>query len=588
MKNRKKALSVLLLAIVLILAACSDSAGDENSNQEKNEPVGDPQEGGTVTGALNTAPGGQFNPIFAVDLYEETILEFTHESLVKQNESLEFIPSLAKEWEMNEDQTQVTFHLEEGVTWHDGEEFTADDVVFTYQTMSDPDYISAGGFRTLYVEPLLGYEAYNSGETDEFQGVVADDEYTVTFHFAEPEITPLYMASYPIIPQHVFENIAVSDMPGSPESLEAGSIIGTGPFKFANISDREQYTLERHEAYWQGKPYLDQVVWRIVESSVMIGLLENGDIDFTARPNGIPPADFDTVSTYNHMELVEQTDFSYQVLGFKMNHRTADDVNDQVINPDNWIENEKLADQNIRQAIAYAINREGFVQGLLYGKGDVINSPIAQQHWASDESATADYSYDPGKAMEMLDEAGYVDQDGDGLRETPNGDEWVLNLKYPTGNQLRERSAPLIAQQLEEVGIGVDLKQPKEMTAFLNEMDQDNDDTDLYLIGWGLETADPDPTELWSIHSPWNYSRWNNEESEALITAARTAPDALDQAYRKEVYAEWQRVYSEDLPALLLYVEPALWTYNSRINGVEVLPHTLLDNSHLWWVNNAQ
>ena len=91
---------------------------------------------------------------------------------------------------MNEDQTEITFSLEEGVKWHDGVEFTADDVVFTYQTMADPDYVAAGGVRTSYVEPLLGYEAYVNGETDVFQGVVADSEYQVTFKFKETAVMP--------------------------------------------------------------------------------------------------------------------------------------------------------------------------------------------------------------------------------------------------------------------------------------------------------------------------------------------------------------------------------------------------------------
>src|SRR5699024_11730220 len=117
-----------------------------------------------------------FNAIFYEESYEANILEFTHEPLVTQNEDLEFIPKLAKEWEVNDDQTEITLFLEEDVTWRDGEPFTAEDVVFTYQAMSDPDYVSAGGVCSAYVQPLLVYEDYVSGERGEFNAVVASSE----------------------------------------------------------------------------------------------------------------------------------------------------------------------------------------------------------------------------------------------------------------------------------------------------------------------------------------------------------------------------------------------------------------------------
>src|SRR5699024_11041789 len=117
------------------------------------------------------------------------------------------------------------------------------------------------GIRTAFVMPLLGYDAYEGGETEEFVGVVAEDDYTVTFKFENPNVNPLYTASFPIIPKHMFEDIPVSEMPSAPESLQPGSVIGTGPFKFSDMVEREQYVLERFDDYWQGAPYLDKIVW---------------------------------------------------------------------------------------------------------------------------------------------------------------------------------------------------------------------------------------------------------------------------------------------------------------------------------------
>ncbi|UJL47206.1 peptide-binding protein [Virgibacillus sp. NKC19-16] len=605
LKRKWLLLFIFLLTLGILLAACnSDTSGgdmeeegeaeatedtetEEPTEEEEGEEeaTGEPQMGGTLTGAMDTAPEGLFNPIFYTEAYEANILDFTHESLLSQNESLEFEPELATDWEINEDQTEITLTLEEGVTWHDGEDFTADDVVYTYSAMASPGYVEAGGVRTEYVVRLLGYEEFNNGDTEEFEGVVAEDDHTVTFKFAEPNVTIEKDVSFDIIPEHIFGDVPIEEIPEHPATLNAGEVIGTGPFQFTEMLDREQYVLEKHADYWKGEPYLDQIVWRVVEQSVMLGLLENGEIDFIGDPTGVPPADYETVADVDHIELIEQTDFGYQLLGFKMNHRTDADVESGTIDPDNWESNEDMSEQLVRQAIAYAVDRQAIVDNLLYGHGSVINAPIAQQFWAYDEEAATPYEYDPEQANALLDEAGYVDTNDDGMRETPDGEEWVVNLNYPTGNQLREDAAPILAQFLEEVGITIDLRQPKEMTAYQEELTDDNTDWDLYMIGWSLGSGDPDPSALWGADAAYNFSRWNNDESEQLLQEAMQPPEAFEQDYRAEKYSEWQSVFSEDLPALLLFAQNSIYGYNERLNGVNPMPYSFNNDPELWWVS---
>ncbi|SFB14175.1 peptide/nickel transport system substrate-binding protein [Lentibacillus halodurans] len=598
MKMRKNWFILLIIgfAFGLLLAACSsDSASEEDpaegsdSGEEEpaeEEPASDePQMGGTLTGAMDTAPAGVFNPIFYEEAYEANILDFTHESLLSQNDSLEFEPNLASDWEINDDQTEITLTLEEGVTWHDGEPFTADDVVFTYKAMSSPGYVEAGGIRTEYVVRLLGYEEFNSGETDEFEGVVAEDDHTVTFKFAEPNVTILKDVNFPIIPEHIFGDVPIDEMAEHPATLNAGEVIGTGPFKFTEMLEREQYVLEKNDDYWKSEPYLDQIVWRIVDQSVMLGLLENGEIDFIADPTGVPAPDFDTVDALDHVEIIEQTDFGYQLMGFIMNHRPDEQVESGELNPDEWIPNEDMSNQQVRQAMAYAIDRQAIVDNLLYGHGSIINAPIAQQFWAYDENAATQYKYDPEQAGALLDEAGYEDTNDDGYRETPDGEEWVVNLNYPTGNQLREDSAPIIADFLEQAGIQIDLRQPKEMTAYQEDLTNNNEDWDLYLLGWSLGSGDPDPSALWKSEAAYNFSRWNNPDSDQLMQEAMQAPEAFEQEYRTEKYSEWQTLFSEDLPALLLYAQNKIYAFNERLNGVDPMPYSFNNDPELWWVS---
>ncbi|WP_309545302.1 ABC transporter substrate-binding protein [Virgibacillus dokdonensis] len=582
-------LFVLMLFFGFVLVACngddtSEKEGNESQAKDDDEASGEPQKGGTLTGAMDTAPAGVFNPIFYEESYEANILDFTHESLVGQTKELEFEAELAKEWEINEDQTEITLQLEEGVKWHDGEEFTADDVVYTYKAIASPGYIEAGGVRTEYVVRLLGYEAFNSGETDEFEGVVAEDDYTVTFKFAEPNVTILKDVSFAIIPEHIFADVPIAEIPEHAATLNAGEVIGTGPFKFTEMLEREQYVLEKNADYWKSEPYLDQIVWRVVDQSVMLGLLESEEIDFIADPSGVPAPDFETVDALEHIEIMEQPDFGYQLMGFKVNHRTDADVEAGAIEPDNWVPNEDMGELKVRQAMAHAIDRNALVDNLLYGHGSVINAPIAQQFWAYDEEATTNFEFDPEKAKSLLDEAGYEDTNDDGFRETPDGEEWVVNLNYPTGNKLREDSAPIIEQFLEDVGINIDLRQPKEMTAYVEELTNDNSDWDLFLLGWSLASADPDPSGLWGADAAYNYQRWNNEQSETLLEEAMQAPEAFEQDYRAKKYSEWQAVFSEDLPAILLYAQNKIYAFNERLNGVNPMPYSFINEPENWWL----
>ncbi|WP_409299879.1 peptide-binding protein [Peribacillus sp. SCS-155] len=588
MKLKKSWLVLLSFVLMLgILAACSGGGSEESSSESEGggnseEASGEPQKGGTVTGAMDSAPAGIFNPIFYGDAYESNIINFVYEGLVTQDKDLKFIPKLAKEWKLNDDQTEITFTLQDNVKWHDGQPFTANDVVFTYKMMASPGYIEAGGIRMNYVQALLGYEEFSTGKSKDFQGVVAKDDKTVVFKFAQPNVKALADTSFYIIPEHIFKDIPLDKMPEAPESRDAGKVIGTGPFKFSEMVQNEQYVLEKNADYWNGEPYLDKVVWKIVDQAVILGLLENQEIDFVSDPNGFQAADYDTIKSYQHINIIEQNDFGYQILGMMHNHRAK---GDKSLDPSKWTENKKLSDKRVRQAIAYAINRDALVKGLLNGRGAVINAPIATQFKAYDDKKPNQYKFDKKKAESLLDEAGYKDKDGDGFREDPDGNKWVLNMNYPLGNQIRERSAPIIQEFLQDVGIKINLRQPKEVGAHFEDLEHNAQDWDLYLAGWSLDSLDPDPSGIWSSTSAYNYPRWNNPDADKLLKDAVKPPEAFDEAYRNKVYSDWQVMFGEDLPSLILYAANNLWAYNKRMHNVEHLPTTFVNNPEKWWVD---
>ncbi|MFB5663541.1 peptide-binding protein [Alteribacillus sp. HJP-4] len=598
---KKKSLLFLLIALLsfgLVLAACSgggeetegegDGSGSEEETgtseeeaAENEEAAGEPQDGGSITAAMYSAPGGQFNPIFYEDAYEANVLDFTHEALVAQDDELEFIPELASEWEFNDDQTELTYTLEEGVTWHDGEEFTAEDVVFTYTSIADPEYVNSGGVRIDYVNKLVGFEEYQSGEADELEGVQADGDYTVTFTFSEPNVTGLFNTSFPIIPEHIFGDVAVEDMPEHSASINAGEVIGTGPFQLSDMQDGEQYILDKHEDYWQGEPHLDRIQWQVIDQEIMTGMFDNGELDLVKDPGGVPKADKETVEGMDNIVTFEMQDLGYQYLGFKHHHGSDDSPTDS----DSWEPNEKVQDKQVRQAIAHAINRQGMIDGLMYESGAVLNAPFPEASWAFNADAVNEYEYSEEKANELLDEAGYEDTNDDGIRENPDGEEFELNLDYPTGNAVREQAAPIIQENLEAVGLKVNLRNPREAAAHFEEVEKNDTDWDMYLAGWSLSSGDPDPSGIHKSDAAYNYLRWENEESDQLIEEAMKAPDAFETEYREEKYAEWAQLFSEELPEIPLYSENNVFAHNANLHGITRKPHTIVDNSHEWWLN---
>ncbi|MBU9721508.1 MULTISPECIES: ABC transporter substrate-binding protein [Bacillaceae] len=602
---------VLSLSLMLILVACGGD--DEDTSAPEDEPeqtddgteddgddtdadtdaddgdegeeAGGPQQGGMITAGMYSAPGHQFNPIFYGDAYEANILDFTHESLVTLNENFEYVPSLARDWELNDDQTELTYYLEENVTWHDGTPFTADDVYFTYSSIADGEYVASGGVRIDYVRFLVGYEDYRDGETDTFEGVEVVDEHTVKFHFAEPNVTPEFRTSFPIIPAHVFEGLSVADMVDHPASRNAGEIIGTGPYQLTDMLEGEQYVLTAYDNYWKGSPKLDGITWRVIEQSVMPGMLERGELDMIAEPNGVPAADFERVDGLDNVTTFTTQDFGYQYIGIKHHHRTAEDVENGVVDPNNWVVNEKVQDVRVRQAMMYALDREGIVGGLMNGLGSVLHAPFPEASWAYDESAFTVYEQNVEKANELLDEAGYIDVTGDGYREDPDGNEWTLNLDYPTGNEVRERTAPIIVAEFGEVGIRVDMRQPRDAATHFEIVEDDNTDWDLYLAGWSLATGDPDPAGIWKSDNPFNYLRWNDSTSDELIELAVKAPDAFDLDFRAETYNEWTAYVTEQVPMVFLYSSDNIYAYNSALQDVTHRPTGIYTDSHLWWLD---
>lgn len=591
MKKMSKSVLVLLvlvLAFGTILVACGKDKPETQdpvtppttppASGGDTPPAGDEVvKGGVVNFAMFSAPGGVFNPIFYDDKYESNIIKFIFDSLFDMADDLTYQPYIAESWTFSDDYKDLTVKLRNDVKWHDGVQFTTKDVYYTFASIADPKY---NGKRTSAADLLVGYEEYNSGAETTFRGVEVINDFELIFHFKEATPVALENINFYIIPEHIYGKYSVAEMASAPETLEFDKLVGTGPFKPGKFTANESYELVRNDSYFKGAPNLDGIVWRVVDAAVAIGMLETGEIDYY---DAVTPADYDMVKAIPGVEIFETPDFGYQYLGIMMNNRPKEAIaNEDYSQPDTWVPNPKFADKKLRQAMAYALDRQGVVDGLINGHGMVMNAPMPPVSWAAaSPDQLNQYPYDPEKAKQLLDEAGYIDIDGDGFREDPQGNKWSAKIDYPNGNPVRFQAAPLFAQNLRDVGLNVELNAPRDAGTHFSGLDFD--ESELYFAGWSLN-IDPDPIGIWRATEPYNNSRWYNKESEQLMLEGISTKALLDQSFREQTYIKWQQLINEELPYIFLYTQNEIFAYSSKIQNVKPGPLGITRDIEEWWI----
>lgn len=311
----KKIISVLLVAAMTVsMAACGKGNTQGNANQE----TGTEQSSGTTTLVYGSGDYTRINP--AMDEHGEiNILLFN--GLTAHNGDNEVIPSLAKSWEFDEETNTYTFHLEEGVKWHDGEPFTANDVKFTIEAIMDPENGSE-----------------NAPNFEDVEEITVEDDYTVSFCLSAPNVAFLDYMTMAILPQHLLEG---EDMQ---ESDFFRHPIGTGPYKLASWDEGQAITLEKNEDYFKGAANIDQIIFKIVtDDNAKAIQMESGELDLAL----LTPKDAKTFADKDGYTCYDMKTSDYRGIMYNFNNEY-------------WTEN-----KDIIPAINYAIDREAIVEAVL-------------------------------------------------------------------------------------------------------------------------------------------------------------------------------------------------------------------------------
>lgn len=498
------------------------------------------------------APKGDFLPGYASTTYDGYVRDLVFPALISNDKDGKAIPDLAEKFEISPDGKVYKFTLRKGVKFHNGEELKAKDVVFSLTTLADPSY---DGPRSGYVAGVVGYEEYNKGDAKEVSGIKALDEYTVEVTLKEGDAAGIWNFEAGIMPESVYK-FEKGQIQPLKDKMNKNELVGAGPYKFVHFKPGQEVKLEKFDDYYAGAAKIPNIVMKVTNITTSIQEMVSGDIDIQDKYIQARPENIEQLKAAGFLtEHIYQAN-SYGYAGLNL-------------------ESPKLKEKEVRQALAYGLNRQAFMDAYYQGYGEVTNTHILPTSWAYNPEVKDMYKYDPAKANEMLDAAGWKDTNGNGVRDK-GGVELELSWLTYTDSKYVDTLLPIVIDSWKQIGV----KATPELMEFSSMADKVRNDRnfDIYNMAWSL-SIDPDPTEIFAIEQDkkggFNSNRWRNEEADKLMKEAKKE---LDQNKRKELYGKWQLLFAQDLPYICLGVSKDMTVVNSRVKNYE--PSTFIKWTH--------
>ena len=517
---RKWWLLVLVAAALIVVAL--NGAPHATKVVAQGDDFTCPSTGGTLVVTYGTDPR-TLSPLYANDGNSLFVVTFLAEPLLFGGENWgdKIEPVLAESWDISDDGLVYTFHLRQGVKWHDGTPFTAEDVVFTFEAVQLEE--NAIDWRPNLIQ---------GDQPMQFEAV---DDYTVKVTLSQPDAAVLTALGIPIVPKHAFESAQMVDAPFNTNP------IATGPFKFVEWNTGESIVLEANKDYWRGAPCIDRLVVRFIEGPTnAANALLAGELDF-ARVDGA-----DVTPFQDNPDFVLQTASRDLMRYAGFNVRSAN-----------------FSDPAVRRALMVGLDRQAIIDVAAGGYGTIPNSVFNKAVFMYEEGRNPQYRYDPEQAKQMLADAGWTDTDGDGVLDK-DGQPMTMRLVYMAGWSLMEAIAPVVYDNWRALGVDVTLEPLDEAKIYEEVYDNVSEDKpyDAMLGGWGLYGPEPDHYRNY-LANPTSFFAFNNQQIIDMFAQGRTVTD--EQA-RYDLYAEIDRLLWDDLPMIPIYQAVGAWAYRSDLN----------------------
>jgi peptide/nickel transport system substrate-binding protein len=488
-------------------------------------------------------------PFITNDMGASLVQPSVLESLVGLNpETLEFEPTVADWYEISADGMHLKFHIRPQVCFSDGVAMTADDVVFSFNTIMDKDVDAA---------PLRGYY-------EKVKGCTKIDDHTVEFEMAEPYFLAMeFVGGLSIIPEHVYKYAK-----GEEYNKRGEVLVGSGPYVMEKWDRGQKITMARNEKYWGDRPTYNKIVYLFIGNpQAQLQSFLNGALDYMGEPIAPDPEQY--------LQYSKDPEFQKKFIAYKYSRPVGMYMyvgynNDRPM----------FKDKETRQALTMLIDRKAIIDRMLQGFGQEMTGPFSPRTKQNDPTVKA-LPYDVAAAKKKLADAGWK-PGKDGVLER-NGVKFEFDLALRTGVPIRERIANYIQQQFQQAGIRMRLT-PFESSVLLERMNERN--FDACIAGWGAGGVESDPNQIWSSKSienrGSNHVAFRNGEADRLIEEAR---QTVDMDKRMELWHQFQRVVYDEQPYTWLYSEEDCAFINGRFKNTEPYPLGLAELD--WYVPAA-
>jgi peptide/nickel transport system substrate-binding protein len=448
-------------------------------------------------------------------------------------DTMELKPYLAESYNISEDGLEVTFKLREDICFSDGEPVTTDDVIFTYETVMNPE-IDAAGIAQMFVD---------------VEKVVRVDKKQIRFVMKRPFFKTLDNLSFGdvgIYPKHIYQ----FDDPARFNERNSNPV-GSGPYIFEKWDVGREIVLRRNENYWGAKPKFKKVVYRFITNTVAcLQALRAGQIDIMIpEPDQFSELDSDDdfKERFYYLQYYEpRIPFFY--IGWN-------------------IDTPYFSDRRVRLAMTHIIDRRKIIDHLVKGSGRIVTGPFYSEGGQNDPEIEP-WPYDPDRARELLDEAGWIDTDGDGIREK-NGVPFRFKFMYSSSTTIYIRLLKLLKDEAAKIGVDV-VADPYEWSVLIPKLSDRQ--FEAMVMGWGGDVID-DPYQL--FHSSQignrasNYVGFNNPEADRLMETARMT---LDEVERIRLFQKIHLILHEEQPYTFLFERPYMRLLDRRFKNVKVHP----------------
>jgi peptide/nickel transport system substrate-binding protein len=572
----------LLVVLALILGACAQPvpiAPDEApaaASGDKAPTTGNAAEsapgtiipGGTWT-RLSSADASNLNAVLISDAASGDIAAMIYPSIIGQDPVTgELVPegSLSESWNISEDGLTYTFHLRDNIKWSDGDPVDAADFKYTYDAIASDA-----------VETPRKYALEN------IESIEVVDPLTIVVKYSQVKCDALGNLGLPLLPSHLYA-ADFSDVMESPDN-EAPRV-SAGPFLFQSWTRDDNTVLVRNDTYWEGAPYMDGMIFKVVpDPGARLAQLQSGEADIL----GLQPEQITAIEGNPDLVRARFQRDSYDYIGLNLanpeNPQPGQDENG------NLIEQEPhpiLGDVRVRQAIAHSLDYASIIDNVYLGEGyQLAANVLPAVEWAHDPTIQP-YTTDLEKAQQLLEEAGWMDGDGDGIREK-DGKTLTLRLVTNAGNTVREDLGVLVKDQMGKVGFEVNFE-AIDFGTLLEQMDGQT--FDMFILGWRGLGTDPNDDAFWHTKndipgSGFNAVSYHNPKLDELLEQGYSVPGCKPED-RAPIYKQIQQIIHDDVPYVFISGGVANLAYSSKWGNVQPERWGTYYNVHQWYLKSIQ